>query len=97
MLKYERTLTDGEVAILNHDLLDIKDWIDKMIDGKIYACLKRGANLHRDNLKASGADMVPVNDGIAFKQMIASKDYKNRVERDAIELERRSKAVPTKQ
>lgn len=83
-MEYKRTFTDDEVAMLNHDLLDIKDWIDKAIDGKIANCLKRAANEHRQNLKNSGAEMIPANDAAAFKQLIASKDYKNRVQREAV-------------
>ena len=30
-MEYKRTLTDDEVSILNNDLLDIKDWIDKAV------------------------------------------------------------------
>lgn len=41
MITYTRTITDAEQKILEHDLLDIKDWIDKAIQGKINNCAKR--------------------------------------------------------
>lgn len=41
MFNYHRSLTDEEMAILENDLLDVKDWIDKAIEGKINNCRKR--------------------------------------------------------
>lgn len=89
-LTYTRELTDDEVAILSNDLLDIKDWIDKAIEGKINNCKKRAAIAYREQLKSEGAEMVPVDDTVAVKALFARPDYKNRVAKDAImETERK--------
>lgn len=40
-MEYKRTLTQEEIKALHHDLLDIKDWIEKAIDGKIAKCKER--------------------------------------------------------
>lgn len=40
-MEYTRKFTDAEVKCLEHDLMDIKDWIDKAIDGKIAKCKER--------------------------------------------------------
>ena len=34
-------LTDADVACLNNDLLDIDDWIQKAVKGKVAQCRKR--------------------------------------------------------
>lgn len=36
-----RILTTTEELILKNDLLDVQDWVDKAIDGKINSCKKR--------------------------------------------------------
>ena len=36
-----RTLTTTEEQVLNDSLLDIQDWVDKAIDGKVNNCKTR--------------------------------------------------------
>ena len=43
MINYTRVITDEEQKILENDLLDVVDWINKAIEGKINNCLKRAA------------------------------------------------------
>lgn len=83
MKKYELTLTDDEVAILENDLLDIHAWIAGAIAGKINSCKKRAAIAYREKLKAEGAEMVPANDDVAVKQLFSRPDYKNRTARES--------------
>ena len=37
----KRTLTTTEQSVLENDLLDVQDWVNKAIDGKVAACKKR--------------------------------------------------------
>lgn len=80
---YQRTLTEFEQTVLLHDLLDIDEWINGMILGKINNCKKRAALAYRDVLKKEGAASVPVDDGEAAKALFARPDYKSRKQRDA--------------
>ena len=81
-MKFQLELTDDEVKILKHDLLDIKEWINGAILGKINNCKKRAANEYRQNLKAEGALLVPASDDVAVKEYFARSNYKNREERE---------------
>lgn len=84
MLKYERIITNEEQKILLHDLLDINQWIDGMILGKINNCKKRMARAYREVLKQEGATMVPVSDDVAVKEYSLRKDYLNREARETL-------------
>lgn len=83
MIKYSVDITDEQQKILEHDLLDIKDWINKAIQGKVNNCLKRAANECRQILKNNPNAMVPANDVTAAFALFSSKHYKNRVQREA--------------
>lgn len=85
MKKFELTLTDEEVKILENDLTNIHEWIAGAVSGKINNCKKRAAIAYRELLKKEGAEMVPANDDVAIRQYFARSDYKNRVQRDATE------------
>ena len=88
MIKYERIITDEEQKILEHDLLDIAQWIEVAIVGKINNCKKRAAIQYRELLKQEGATMVPANDDLAVSIMFEREDYANRVQRDTNEIDR---------
>ena len=88
MIKYERIITDEEQKILEHDLLDINQWIEGMIIGKINNCKKRAAIACRELLKQEGAEMVPASDSMAVKILFEREDYANRVQRDSKEFNR---------
>lgn len=81
-MEYKRTLTQDEVKILHHDLLDIKDWINKAIDGKISNCLKRAAKDYRESKKNDPQALVPVNDMTCAMELFNQADYKNRSQRE---------------
>lgn len=82
MLEYKITITDEQEKILLHDLVDIKYWIDKAIEGKINNCMKRAANECRQSLKANPDAMIPANDKTAALMLFNSKTYKNRIARE---------------
>jgi hypothetical protein len=94
MIKYERIITDEEQKYLAHDLLDIKEWIDKAIEGKINNCMKRAAIQYRESLKTNLSSMIPANDKTAALTLINSKEYKNRVQRenDSIQINTNTRA-----
>lgn len=82
MIKYERVITDQEQLILENDLLDITDWINKAIEGKINNCAKRLARAEHDRLAKEGADMIPAKISSLCNSAFNCKTYKNRKERD---------------
>ena len=70
--------------ILLDSLLDINDWVQQAVIGKINNCKKRMANNAANVLKAdSDVETMPAtNDGL-INALIARDDYKTRAERDA--------------
>lgn len=86
MISYERTITDAEQAILEHDLLDITDWINKAIEGKIANCKTRAAREYRAKLVAENAESLPASDDAAVTAYFVREDYQNRAERDAAQV-----------
>ena len=82
----ELDLTDEEVQILHNDLLDIKDWIDKAIEGKIANCRKRAAKQYEELAKAEDLDMVPAKEHLKVAALFAHPKYKNRTQRDNEEV-----------
>lgn len=82
MKKFQLELTDDEVKILEHDLLNIYDWIAGAIAGKINNCKKRAAIEYRELLKQEGATLLPANDDVAVASLFARPDYKNRIQRE---------------
>ena len=83
MISYTKTITDAEQAILEHDLLDVSDWINKAIEGKINNCKARAAKEYRAKLTENGAESLPASDDAAVEAYFASEDYQNRAEREA--------------
>lgn len=84
MIKYERIITGEEQKILEHDLIDIKEWIDKAIEGKINNCLKRAAIQSREISKQEGAEFLIANDTAAANKLFTRKDYLNRQQREQL-------------
>lgn len=86
MIEYSRVITDEEQKILENDLLDIKDWIDKAIEGKINNCMKRAAKQYEELAKVEKLPTVPTTEFMKAKTLFARPDYKNRVTRDAVKI-----------
>ncbi len=82
MIEYKRTITDYEQKVLENDLLDIVDWINKAIEGKINNCLKRLAKEEHQRLINEGTDLIPAKLDSLCKNAFNRKDYKNRIERE---------------
>ena len=78
------TLNDNEQAIMNNDLLDIKEWIEGAVGGKMNNCWKRmqtewTTKLMNDD---SFTDSIPSNQADFVTLVTGRDDYKTRKERD---------------
>lgn len=85
-LVYTRTITSDEMEILENDLIDVKQWIDLAIDGKINNCKKRiekhiVANEDISALSQANPDLV--------KAYLTKPGRKNRKQRDEDEKKKK--------
>jgi len=78
MINYTRVITDEEQKFLENDLLDIKDWIDKAIEGKINNCMKRAANQYMELAKKENIALIPVHDKHKAQALINRAGYVSR-------------------
>ena len=77
-------ISDHNEKLLLNDLLDIDDWIQKAVIGKINSCGKRMAVEATVVLKADDSvETMPATDEGLQKALLARDDYKNRAERTA--------------
>ena len=76
---------DNQQAILNNDLLDINEWVQSAMTGKINNCWKRMQREWTDKLMndSSFTDPIPSNQADFVKLITARSDYKTRKQRDA--------------
>ena len=86
-LKVEITVNDTMQAIMNNDLLDIKEWIEGAVGGKINNCWKRmqtewTTKLMNDD---SFTDPIPSNQADFVTLVTQRDDYKTRKQRDEAE------------
>jgi hypothetical protein len=79
-------ISDHNEKVLLNDLLDIDDWVQKAVIGKINNCSKRMAIEATAVLKADDSvETMPATDLGLQNALLARDDYKNRAERDAAE------------
>ena len=80
----KRTLSSTEEAVLKNDLLDVQDWVDGAIDGKVNNCKKRMISEWLPKLYADDSvSSIPASEDEIVAMVIARDDYKDRVARDA--------------
>ena len=84
-LKITLEIEETDQTILKNDLLDINEWAQLMLSGKINNCWKRmqqqwTARLMNDE---SFTDSIPSNKADFVTLVTSREDYKNREERDA--------------
>ena len=80
----KRTLTTTEESVLKNDLLDVQDWVDKAIDGKVINCKKRMLAVWMPKLYADDSvDSIPADEDEIVAMIVARDDYEDRVARDA--------------
>ena len=75
---------DTQQSILNNDLLDINQWVQDAMTGKINNCWKRMQREWTTKLMndSSFTDPIPSNQADFVKLVLARSDYKNRKARD---------------
>lgn len=77
-------ISDHNEKVLLNDLLDIDDWVQQAVIGKINNCGKRMAIEAAAVLKADeSVETMPATDEGLQKALLARNGYKNRAERDA--------------
>jgi len=80
----KRTLSSTEEAVLKNDLLDVQDWVDKAIDGKVNNCKKRMIAEWMPKLYADDSvSSIPASEDEIVAMIVARDDYKDRAARDA--------------
>ena len=79
------TVDDTDQKVLKNDLLDIDDWVQEAVSGKINSCWKRMQNNWTTKLMndASFTDSIPSNKTDFVALITSRSDYKNRIVRDA--------------
>ena len=74
---------EEEVCLLN-DLLDIDNWVQKAIAGKINQCKKRLIREWMPKMFAdSSVTTMPASEDAFISAVLARPDYKNRAAREA--------------
>ena len=77
-------INDLNEKILLNDLLDIDDWVQKAVVGKINNSKTRMADNASAILKADASvESMPATDDGLIEALLARSDYKNRAARDA--------------
>tara|TARA_R100001443_G_scaffold59242_1_gene69604 strand:- start:4 stop:279 length:276 start_codon:yes stop_codon:yes gene_type:complete len=79
------TINEIDQKCMKNDLLDINDWVQKAVEGKINNCWKRFQQEWTTKLMndETFTDSIPSNKE-AFVNLVTSRaDYKDRVTRDA--------------
>ena len=80
----QRTLTATEEAVLKNDLLDVQDWVDGAINGKVNNCKKRMISEWLPKLYADDSvSSIPASEDEIVAMIVARDDYKDRAARDA--------------
>ena len=79
------TVNDTDEKILLNDILDIQEWVQGAVDGKINNCWKRMQSEWTTKLMNddSFTDSIPSNKDDFVSLITARDDYQNRAERDA--------------
>jgi len=80
----KRTLSSTEELVLKNDLLDVQDWVNGAINGKINNCKKRMLREWLPKLYADDSvSSIPASEDEIVDLIVARDDYKDRVARDA--------------
>jgi len=86
------TVNDTDQKVLKSDMLDIDEWCQKAIRGKINNCWKRMQSNWTVKLMndESFTDPIPSNKNDFVNLITARSDYQTRAERDASQMEESS-------
>lgn len=84
MTQFTIDINDTDMIALNNDLLDVNDWIQGAVDGKINSCRKRMiAEWQPILFNDPDVTSIPATQDEFIAVVVAREDYKNRAERDA--------------
>lgn len=85
------TLTDAQVKVLEHEILDIEQWVKDAIDGRVNYCLHVLADEAQVVLMSDPAvETMPAKRDALVTEYLKRPDYKNRKKReDDAERDRR--------
>lgn len=79
----KRTLSSTEEAALKNDLIDVQDWVDKAIDGKVNNCKKRMISEWMPKLYADeSVSSIPASEDEIISLIVFRSDYKDRSARE---------------
>ena len=78
-------INDTDQKCLKNDLLDLDDWVQKAVEGKIHNCWKRFRQNWTQRLMddPSFTDPIPSSKEAFCEMVMARPDYKDRAARDA--------------
>ena len=77
-------ISDSDVLCLSNDLLDINDWVQKAVAGKIAKCKDRMVAEWLPKLMADPlVESIPANQDQLIALIVARDDYSDRVAREA--------------
>jgi hypothetical protein len=81
------TISDIDEKVLHNDLLDIDEWVQGAVTGKINNCWKRMQQDWTQRLMndETFTDSIPSNKDAFVTMVTARDDYQTRTERDAVE------------
>jgi len=76
-------ISDVEVKALKNELLDINEWVQAAVIGKINNCKKRMIAEWQPKLFADPAvENIPADESTFINFVVSRDDYKNRVQRE---------------
>ena len=85
-LRYTYDFTDEQEKIMLDSILDIKEWCDGAINGKISNCEGHGAKRIKEEKIRRGDKSMPIDEKDLMRDSFKDPDYKNRKQRDEEEM-----------
>ena len=77
-------ISDEDVLVLNNDLLNINDWVQKAVTGKINSARKRMVKEWQPILfNDPSVTSIPATDNELISLVMSRPDYKNRSDKDS--------------
>ena len=77
-------ILDADVLALKNDLLDINDWVQRAVKGKVANCRSRMVAEWLPRLMADSAvRSIPADENEMIALIVARADYKDRAAREA--------------
>jgi len=77
------SISDIDEQALKNDLLDIQEWVQGAVDGKIGNCKKRMIAEWQPKLFADpDVENIPADETAFINLVVARDDYENRVQRE---------------